>query len=696
MYNIGLERSMQRFSPCCLKIFYSRPSEYRLVKGILGFFYGIFLGVAFYILILIDLDFQPVQLLILGVSICLMLGVGNALSIQIRCISLLAIPSFCGRSGRGVLKAVVLAYLIAGPFHNLTINCREVVRVFACASVLTFNMTRTRFELMVRPFQEGLMQMKADMGEVKETLHSIADVVQPIAEEVEDESEIQMIKEENEYIDALQGDTKRWDELKAKYQPHLKDTEDKKYEKGYKKKLEMRCEEIMDKAASNCRKAFSKSYDRCYEKVSWVAAWLLCWPMKLTFVCNIIDAIGGRKTCTAAGDLEPGFGEGYSYLKKAGSAFSKNFQKAKMQYELKIAPPELDIREAADTAEAIAHDFQAKKTLVDMFLMVIKRALSFIFIKIILEAQEYHDKFLTDIEFDNMYLTPYFRKIDARRRKREELTLLPLKKLERLEIVDPYSLCPAPKERIHLGAQTVRLLLEMVTPAAFIMLDILLYETLDLVRRHARIEYTQTGAHDLFLEVKGTGMIAALVRSVLRGFNVKKRVKVVRSNEACLPQPHPIQKYYYYKIFGTYLLVWLLIFGHSYTQRLRRSICAYFYAKREKKRVLFLYNETLKKRVGSARFLKNRVLRKARENRLFMDTTTLMVMRLRFPRLFSWLRIFRVARRKCLICEDSEPLRKSDQLKYFHECETPTCHFIYCNLCWWEIDKVIEMFHYYI
>lgn len=40
-----------------------------------------------------------------------------------------------------------------------------------------------------------------------------------------------------------------------------------------------------------------------------------------------------------------------------------------------------------------------------------------------------------------------------------------------------------------------------------------------------------TGSHDLMLKVKGTGMIAKLVRSIIKGFNIKKRVKTHTSNE---------------------------------------------------------------------------------------------------------------------------------------------------------------------
>jgi hypothetical protein len=51
------------------------------------------------------------------------------------------------------------------------------MRVFACTTSLTVNLTKTRFEFL---------GMKAD---VKNTMRSIRDVSAPVVEEVEDESE---------------------------------------------------------------------------------------------------------------------------------------------------------------------------------------------------------------------------------------------------------------------------------------------------------------------------------------------------------------------------------------------------------------------------------------------------------------------------------------------------------------------------
>lgn len=71
-----------------------------------------------------------------------------------RCICILTIPTFFGRAGRSVLRALIFGYVIAGPLFNLLFNTKEVIRTFGCTSQLTYNLTKTRFDLMFKPFQQ--------------------------------------------------------------------------------------------------------------------------------------------------------------------------------------------------------------------------------------------------------------------------------------------------------------------------------------------------------------------------------------------------------------------------------------------------------------------------------------------------------------------------------------------------------------
>ncbi|XP_043494765.1 protein sneaky-like [Polistes fuscatus] len=422
----------------------------------------------------------------------------------IRCICILTFPAFFGRAGRTLLRALVLGYIIAGPIFNLTYNAKEVIRSFACTAKLTHNLTKTRIDLMFEPFHRAILEMRGNAGELKDALSSVRDLMSPIVEEIEGEEEMMRLKEENDYLDEIQGDSKRSEEIEEKRGKEMGDakSEAEFYSAKYKMKVESRCEEQLSRGAGRCRDMFADAYDKCYYKVTVFAAWLLCWPMKLTFVCNLVQALGGANICDPDGKVDTGVGDGYVALKNTRKKFGKSIKDAKIQYKLNIAPPKLDIHDTTSAAKAMIHDFDARRKLFESVMTFAKRCLSLIFLSIILNAQKYHDRYLTDIEFDNIYVTRYFRKIDARRKARGSVTLLPLKKLERLKFVDPYGLKASKVESRHIVGETAKLFLEMILTTSFVLIDRLFFEALDLIRRHSRLEYTQAGHHDLSLKIQ--------------------------------------------------------------------------------------------------------------------------------------------------------------------------------------------------
>lgn len=69
--------------------------------------------------------------------------------------------------------------------------------------------------------------------------------------------------------------------------------------------------------------------------------------------------------------------------------------------------------------------------------------------------------------------------------------------------MDPLTLKPLKSERENILRESFLLMLEMITASTFILLDMLFFEALDLIRRHAKIDYLTTGKHDLMLQIKG-------------------------------------------------------------------------------------------------------------------------------------------------------------------------------------------------
>ena len=76
--------------------------------------------------------------------------------------------------------------------------------------------------------------------------------------------------------------------------------------------------------------------------------------------------------------------------------------------------------------------------------------------------------------------------------------------------------------------------------------------------------------------------------------------------------------------------------------------------------------------------MKKKIQKLVRQRRLQESLNVFMILKIRFPRAFRCLHIFPGARRKCLICQEIEPLCRSK----FEECRNEMCHFAYCQECW--------------
>lgn len=177
-----------------------------------------------------------------------------------------------------------------------------------------------------------------------------------------------------------------------------------------------------------------------------------------------------------------------------------------------------------------------------------------------------------------------------------------------------------------------------------------------------------------------------LIRKLVRGFNRKHSISQQFSNEACLPQPHKISTSYILLIYLSYLGVWLLLFGQAYIQRTRRVIAAYYYRKREKRRVLYLYNETLRRRKSFLRWARSRAYQSARSRLLAPGAHFWINLRENRPKIWKWLRKFGLAGLDCVVCGEPEPFNAKKNQRH-HLCRGVDCLASYCDECWRDLGR---------
>lgn len=104
---------------------------------------------------------------------------------------------------------------------------------------------------------------------------------------------------------------------------------------------------------------------------------------------------------------------------------------------------------AKSSAGRIRDEVEHKQILFNGYLFIVQKLLSLLFVKVIkgsnllhkyipgplliifflfgTDAFCYHKKYLCNVEFDNVYITNYFKKIDSKRRRQGHHTLLPPK-----------------------------------------------------------------------------------------------------------------------------------------------------------------------------------------------------------------------------------------------------------------------------
>ncbi|KAK3095264.1 hypothetical protein FSP39_012345, partial [Pinctada imbricata] len=661
--------------------FLSPPDKYTALKTVLGFPFGSLIGIGLYFAVIDPIELPETTRQLLGAVMSLGLACGYAFSPQVRCITFLLLPTFVGRKGRSYIHAFVISYLIAGPIHNIIMNGREVARSLSCTRELSSNFSKARWELKKKPLGDVMQQFQSEGMYLNKVASKVNESFAPLKKEIRDHSGEKQIKKNTKFVDGVTKNRrgKRLKEIENKNSVQRNAKKSEKAEKDYRKKLELRCEDIWNQGVINCRKKFNGLWSRCLNTIPFIG-YMLCLPLKMTFLCQLIRVVPGTvgMSCDAMDVVEPGFGDTYTSSEDAVESMDNSFS-VNMQYKLVKSPEDIDYSTAEEVRKGTMHEFDSRELWLDFFMTLIKRFLAFTFILVFISSYKYNKKYLSDFRFDNIYITKYFRHIDARRHARGKSTLLPLKKFEAADLIFPSSKKIMKIEKKKLSSGTFMIVMRSLVATIIIWSANLIYNVLDIIRRSSRIEYKQQGKHHIQIDVHGTGFMGQIVRLFLSGFNSKHEMEMISTNFACLPQPLKLENKYILYVYLLYGLIWTFTLLEAYGLRLKRVVASFFYRKREKRRILYLYNEMLKKRRGFLRHVRHRILKQARKQQLFRKTGIIYSLTQRYPRL-SFLKRFVSSKGKCLICEDPEK-------KDFVRCQTPGCNFGYCKECWIDIKR---------
>ncbi|XP_077757034.1 E3 ubiquitin-protein ligase DCST1 isoform X1 [Canis aureus] len=676
-----------------------QPGEFPVSAFLLGASTGGLLAVGLFQLLVNPMNIYEDQKMVTLYSLVGLGVVGWGTSPHIRCASLLLVPKMLGKEGRLFVLGYALAAIYEGPAANLRNNLNEVISSLGCTVQLQINNTRKAWRVSVGPLRAVLKDLLASKDSLKAETQNITKSFEDLDDQVNSETGYTL---ENSM--GLEGTARGGEMYRAVPSRYHLSTQ-----KMYELKTKLRCSYVVDQAILSCQRWFDQKHKQCMQRI-WVPLLnhLLCLPMTFKFFCSIARAM--EVWCRSRIPVEGNFGQTYDSVNQSihdlGGEFSATID---LKEEKQAWMLGLNTSWEHVSAELQDYVLQQEAQL-EWTLGLLRVLLSCTFLLVFRASFSYVDSYNGDIRFDNIYISTYFCQIDERRKKlvsgnspdhrhlavcplwlqapegqrakgrgpwcpsqgghfiQGKRTLLPLRKAEEKTIIFPYN----PTMQASETKNVVRELVETVPVLLLLLLlcglDWALYSIFDTIRHHSFLQYSFRSSHKLEVKVGGDSMLARLLRKTIGALNSSSETVVESNNMPCLPQPMALDARAYLRAALPTGLLLCLCLLQAFAYRLRRVIAAFYFPKREKKRILFLYNDLLRKRAAFTKLRRAAIVRRAQQQKPPHRGLAAVLDR-RCPLLRRWLR------QRCVVCQ-------APQTPEAYLCPTPDCGAVYCQSCW--------------
>ncbi|XP_074121376.1 E3 ubiquitin-protein ligase DCST1 isoform X2 [Sminthopsis crassicaudata] len=606
----------------------------------------------------------PVTSFLLGAGTGGLLAVGLgalgwSISPYIRCASILLVPKMLGKEGRLLMLGYVLAALYEGPVANLRHNLNEVVLSLGCTVELQINHTRMAWRVSTSPLRTVFKDLLSKKEELKLDAKNISNSFKELDAQ---------IKSTEGYDPDASGGLKNEDTEVRGVLKGMKFSTQKLYEI----KTKLRCHYIVGAAVRSCHQWLDHKHTQCMQTIKVpLLNHLLCLPMTFKFLCSIARVM--EPWCRNRIPVEGNFGQTYDSLNQSMQGMKGEFSaQIEIKKEKQTALLGINVSKA-QLREEVRDYVEYQVSQLDGALGLLRILLSCTFLLVFQAAFSYTDSYCQDIRFDNIYISTYFYQIDHRRKKLGRRSLLPLRKAEKATVIFPCKLTVQATEIKNVFRELLESLPVLMLLLILCVLDWTFYTIFDTIRRHSFLQYTFSSSHHLEVKVGGDTMLAKLLRKTIGALNTSSDILIESSNTACLPKPIGMSSQDYMKVFLPAGLLVLLCLTQAYSYRLRRVIAAFYFPKREKKRILFFYNELLKKRLVFTKLRRTIIMQRAQRQGKPRHRLVDLCYR-RCPLLRYLLR------RRCVVCQASETSES-------YVCPTPDCGAVYCASCWIDMGK---------
>ncbi|KAL6109871.1 dcst2 [Pungitius sinensis] len=488
---------------------------------------------------------------------------GMGLSAGLRTDVAVLLPTLCSARGKRFLFFLFASVLLTGPVDNTLENMERAAASLVCGAELAANQTQALMQRAATPLLSALKSIR----QISSNVHAVAGRVQS-------------------FIVALTDSVRHVARTLRNVLHFLVDVGEE-------------CNARLGSPYRKCRAVFAEARADCAALLG-----------EFDFLCDVLD--GFLPLCGLARAAElfcviPSYIAGFLKKRLAAPTVAA-FERMKREFDFNIsASMTFDLEaNSSRSLHQVAQDIMEEVSSDLHVFQKISEALTYgglvLLVLSFLRAVRYKRRYLRELDFDNVYITDQFEKLNQQVASGGGTSVLPITAREAKTYIRPLSCHLTFRERRAVLVGVVSVLRHLVVGGLLVALDFLVFWMLDQVHHQVKGDVVARAPVLMTVQVEGGGYASDIFRDVVAAFNVLQQGNLTVLSRKCQREPSEpdyVTCFTLGFLLGLALLVSL--FG-GFMQRCRRVICAAYHPERELERIRFLRRLILDQRreVGRA------------------------------------------------------------------------------------------------
>ncbi|XP_074079442.1 DC-STAMP domain-containing protein 2 isoform X2 [Macrotis lagotis] len=573
--------------------------------------------------------------------------------------------------GRTLLLMAAFGLVMQGPCANIIRNFSRASDSVACGAELALNQSAEMLQRARQPLISALKKIKAIAVKAKEVADRIRKFFRSIMDGVKHVGRESVIvvwvlcKREKMYVeDSVNPSIYSFIQSSI----HLSI-----YPSIYMSSSPYgKCTRIFEDAKDRCMKTVPQFYHLCY----------ILMPFKL-LLCGLASVV--ELFCVIPQYIQP-------FLRKTiGTPVIQLINHVRSEFEFNITAShhfKVNLNSSRSLAQ-LAFDLREAVNLkllpVRETLVLLGNITPILLIFLYLQALFYRYYYLTQDNYDNIYITDRFIRMDNLRIQAGLPSVLPLSSREKTRYIRPGSLHLSRKEQLHYTLTFFTLIRHLLVVLLLVVLDYAIFWLLDVARYWLQGEMVARNPVLVSVTVQGTGYVGQIYRDLASVFDILQQGNITILSRRCLLRTSE-PNYNTYGVIGVmYGLCFFVTFFGSYVGRMNRIICASYYPSREQERISFLYNNLLTRRSNLSTSLVRAVRRRTADQG---HINILLLLAVKWRCLRPLISLLGLHETYCLGCGRPQ---KENEMEDFVSCSTPGCRGLFCRTCFQFLDNTCSV-----